>query len=111
MKIWYEADDGTFFEDEDDCYMHEQTLKHQHLNTIIFFDKEGNKYTTESNFFNDDIYQRAERVIIHSIEELADFIWLVEETGWTEFTQIDSVGEWVRHEKHLDGYWEKIGEN
>lgn len=108
MKIWYESEDGVFFESEDDCYAHEQKQKHVHLNTIIFFDKQGVKYVIGDDIFDDDIYQNAERIIIHSIEELVDFIWLSEECGWTEFSQITSVGEWIREEKHWDGYWQKV---
>lgn len=108
MKIWYEAEDGTFFEYEDDCYRHEVTLKHNHLHTIVFFNGEGKKYTIGDDIFDDDIYQKAEKVIIHTTEELVDFIWLSEECGWTEFSQITSVGEWIRQERGwVDGYWEK----
>lgn len=108
MKIWYEAKDGTFFDNEDDCYSYEQKFEHTHLNTIIFFDEKGKEYTVGEDIFDDDVYQLANRVIIHNAEELSDFIWLSEECGWTEFFQITDVGEWIREEENWNGYWERI---
>ena len=108
MKIWYESDDGIFFEDELDCEMHEQKQKHTHLNTIIFFDKENVSYNISENIYDDEIYQHAEKVIIHNKEELADFIWLADECGWAEFYQITEPGSWIREERNWDGRWTKI---
>ena len=107
MKIWYESDDGVFFDSEDDCYRHEQTLIHNHLNTITFFDKENHKYTIGENIFDDDIYQKAERVIIHNEEEFNDFSWLADECGWAEFYLISGVGEWIREESQWEGRWKR----
>ena len=107
MKIWYESEDGIYFEDEDECVAHEKKLDHPHLSTIVFFNLKGEKYTIGDNIFDDDIYQHAEKVIIHDESELADFIWLAEEAGWAEFYQIKEVGEWNRYEDSWNGRWLK----
>ena len=106
MKIWYESEDGVFFDDEDDCYVHEQKQKHNHLNTIIFFDENDKQYTIGENIFDEEIYQKAEKIIIHSLEELADLLWLSVENGWCEFEQIKKIGTWIRKENGFrDGIW------
>ena len=107
MKIWYESEDGVFFDDEGKCYEHEQKQKHTHLNSIVFFDKEENKYTIGEDIFNDDIYQKAEKVIIHNEEEYNDFAWIADECGWAEFYLIKEPGEWIRREELWDGRWER----
>lgn len=107
MKIWYESKDGIYFEDEDKCKAHEDKLNHPHLGTIIFFNLEGKQYSIGDDIFDEDIYQKAEKVIIHNELELADFMWLVDETGWAEFNQIKEVGEWNRYENSWNGRWLK----
>lgn len=107
MIIKYESEDGLLFDNEEDCYIHEAIQKHCHLKTIAFFNKENELYTIGENILDDDIYQKAERIIIHNLEELADFLWLSVENGWCEFEQIKKVGEWTRREGNfLDGIWE-----
>lgn len=106
MKVWYESEDGIFFDNEDDCYKHEQKLEHNNLSTIVFFDKNNNMYSIGENIFDEDIYQKAEKVIIHNTQELADFWWLTIESGWCEFEQIKGVGEWIREDRgSYSGIW------
>jgi hypothetical protein len=109
MKIWYESEDGIYFEDEYECEAHEQKLAHPNLNTIVFFDLENEEYTIGDNILDEDIYQRAEKVIIHNERELNDFMWLADECGWSEFTQIEEIGEWNRYttDSWSDGRWSK----
>lgn len=113
MEILYRAVDGHIFLNEDDCYTYESTLTHQNLFTIEFFNEKDNRYfIRRNNIFDEDVYNQAEKVIIHNIDELNDFKWLAEECGWCEFAKdgdIDSPGIWVRKETDWthDGVWEK----
>lgn len=108
MKILYQSFDGTIFEDETECYCHEMKQEHSHLKNIVFFNAENQEYKIEDDLFDDDIYQKAEKVIIHNGNELADFVWLIDETGWTEFYQITEVGTWIRKESSWNGRWTKV---
>ena len=81
MRILYESEDGLLFDDENDCYNYEASQKHCHLKTIAFFDEAGNQYSVENDIFNDEVYQKAETVIIHDTDELNDLLWLAEECG------------------------------
>ena len=113
MKIIFVANDGKQFDDEWECEQYEASLIHTHLTSIIFYNADGETYRIDTkdykNMFDEDIYNDAEKVIIHTEEELADFLWLTETCGWIEFNQIDSVGTWVRHvgEAWYDGEWVK----
>lgn len=109
MKIRYESEDGLLFDNEEDCYAYEAKQKHCHLKTIAFFDRDNNQYSIEEeDIFNDDVYHKAEQVVIHDMDELNDFIWLAEECGWCEFTQLIRPGIWIRKSTRWGGEWYDI---
>lgn len=111
MKILYEAFDGTIFKDRDECEKYENTELHPNLFTIKFLDENENPYyIRKENIYDDDVYQKAERVEINNENEYKDFAWLVEECGWCEFMDIKTPGLWERTILHgvlSDGIWEK----
>lgn len=109
MRILYIADDGTEFDNEFDCEVYEETNRHNKVNDIEVYDADGNRVLFES-VYNDAFYNEAEKIIIHTEEEVADILWLAEYTGWCEFEQITSVGTWVRKndEEYYEGVWEKV---
>ena len=112
MKILYQADDGTMFENEWDCEDYEAKINHPCLKNIEFFTKENCIYfiNDEKKFFLDDIYDDCWKIIIHNIDEFNDLVWLTDYCGWCEFKQITEPGVWIRHESEslFNAYWEKI---
>jgi len=110
MKIIYEADDGTRFDDRFDCEFYEESKCHHHLKDVTFYDEEGKSYSIDNdgydNWFDDSIYYNCYGINIHNEEELEDIIWLGKYTGWYEFYAFFiEPGHWIRKE---DGYWEKV---
>jgi hypothetical protein len=82
MKIIYQADDGKIFENEYECLEYEDGLKFPKLFSIVFFDAAGKSYFINKNhIYDDDVYQKAEKVYIHSTAELLAFHWLAEALG------------------------------
>ena len=114
MKVLYQAEDGTIFNDENACSDYEAEIQHKNIVLIDFFDYENDIYHVDSNdLFNDKIYSDAWKVNIHNHKEFDDFAWLTEVCGWWEFEQINRPGIWVRHEPDNpwgDGIWERVNE-
>ena len=114
MKIIYEADDGTRFDDQFDCEFYEEFQRHPHLKEVTFYDEKGKAYTINDDrfdyFFDEQIYYDCYEIDIHNKEELADVIWLGEYNGWCEFYEFfNEPGHWVRKEDDMgNGYWEKV---
>ena len=114
MKIIYEADDGTRFDDRFDCEFYEETKRHHHLKDVTFYDKEGKPYSIDGNGYDDwvddRIYYECYGIDIHNDEELEDVIWLGEYTGWCEFYEFfNEPGHWMRKEDDMgNGYWEVV---
>ena len=97
MEILYKAFDGMIFKDEEECIDYENIMLHPNLFTIKFLDENENPYyICKEDIYDDDIYQKAEMVTIHSEDEYKDFLWLTEECGWGEFMDITSPGVWKR---------------
>ena len=112
MKIIYEAFDGKQFETEDECYSYEAFYEHPYLHSIVFYDKNDNKYLIGNDIFVDSIYQEAEKIRIHNENEIKDLLWLADQCGWCEFEDITEPGFWIRKELNFlgDAEWEKINE-
>ena len=115
MKIWYESEDGKFFDNKLDCEVHELKLIHTHLDKISFYSKENNKYIEYHIDYNqditsDDYYQKCEKINIHNEDEFQDLMWLSKYCGWIEFEQFTQPGIWIRHEdnhKIINGVWRR----
>lgn len=109
MQILYKAIDGKIFDNEDECLLYENKNNYSDLKNIEFYSEDGTKcYIDLNDIYNDNIYQFAEKVIIHNQNEFKCFIWLAEECGWCEFyDQITSPGTWVRLKEGLQGIWTK----
>ena len=109
MKILYQSNDGLIFNSEFLCLNHENSLIHPFLFSIVFYNKTDTSYKIrKENLYDDEVYLECEKVIIHNREELDDFMWLVEECGWCEFEDINSIGTWIRKTNDFDeGEWEK----
>ena len=97
MKVLYIADDGKQFDSDMECEEYEEKLKHPNMYGIIFSDEDNNEFSvSKEDPFNDDTYNKACKVVIHSEEELEDLKFLEEYCGWCEFGQITEPGTWVR---------------
>ena len=113
MKIIYEADDGTRFDNRFDCEFYEESKRHHHLKDVTFYDEEGKPYSIDGNGYDDwvddRIYYECYGIDIHNDEELEDVIWLGKYTGWCEFYEFfNEPGHWIRKEDEMsNGYWEK----
>ncbi len=95
--MMFQADDGKIFEDMLKCMSYEAELFHSALFNISFYDMGGNVYRIQKgDVFDEEIYNKAEKIVITSNKELKDLCWYADETGWREFKQIDSVGTWKR---------------
>ena len=110
MRILYIADDGTEFDNEFDCEVYEETNRHNTAYNIEVYDLDGNRLTLTKDLSDEDFYWKAEKVVLHTKEEVDDLQWLAEYTGWCEFEQLTSVGTWVRREENGEGIWEKVNE-
>ena len=114
MKIIYEADDGTRFDDRFDCEFYEESKHHHHLKDVTFYDEEGKQYNIDGNgyddWIDDRIYYGCYGIDIHNDEELEDVIWLGKYTGWCEFYEFfNEPGHWIRKEDNMgNGYWERV---
>ena len=113
MKILYQAEDGTIFDDEDKCYAYETVNKFPELFLIDFYDINNNLYhINKADPFNDDIYNRCEKIHIHNDVELSILHWISTECGWCEFEdQITEPGIWVREAKNniiSNAEWRKV---
>lgn len=109
MRILYIADDGTEFDNEFDCEHYEEIKRHNKINDVEVYDADDNRVLFDS-VYNDAFYNNAEKIIIHTEEEVEDILWLAEYTGWCEFEQLTSVGTWVRRQEGWNGagIWEKV---
>lgn len=110
MKIIYEADDGTRFDDRFDCEFYEESKRHHHLKDVTFYDEEGKQYSINDDWTDDSIYNNCYGIDIHNKEELEDVIWLGKYMGWCEFYEfLNEPGHWIRKEDDMgNGYWEKV---
>ncbi len=113
MRIVYIADDGTQFDDEWECESYEKCITHQAMYGIQFFNNKDRDFyhITKGNEFSDDIYQRADVVVVHSDEELKCLQWLTDYCGWLEFKMILSTGTWLREpDEFFNGLnvWKKV---
>ncbi len=112
MKIIYQAEDGTTFDNEFDCLAYEETKTYNFIYSIDFFDSFGDKYSiVKENLFNDNWYYSCEKIHIHNQDELSELLRLSRDCGWCEFyEQIDSVGVWERKEipNSFQGKWIKV---
>ena len=113
MKILYQAEDGKIFDDEDKCYAYETVNKFPELFLIDFYDIDNNLYhINKADPFNDDIYNRCEKIHIHNDVELSILHWISIECGWCEFEdQITEFGIWVREATNniiSNAKWKKV---
>lgn len=110
MKILYQANDGTIFENEWNCEEYEAKMEHPYLKDIEFFTEKGCPYfINNDNFLSDDTYGDCWKIIIHNVNELKDLAWLADYCGWCEFGQITEPGTWKRYKEFFfEGRWEKI---
>ena len=110
MEILYKAFDGKIFTDEYECEKYEAiNYTHMDIYGLTFLDKDDNEIVLGDDPFDDDIYGKAETVIIHNEAEADDLFWLAKECGWIEFEDIDSPGTWKRFviDDYGVGVWEK----
>lgn len=109
MIILYKAFDGKIFENEYDCLNYENKQFHPYLKNIECYTINNVKYSID-NINDDDVYFKAEKVIIHNDNEFNDFIWLAKYNGWCEFYElITKPGIWTRHEDKMhNGYWKLL---
>ena len=111
MKILYQAEDGTIFENEYACEDYENSLIHIHLYSIELFDENTCSYSFDKEHItDDDFYNHSEIIIIHDEDELKDFQWVTEYNGWCEWEDIDEPGLWKRispEETYGDAEWKK----
>lgn len=92
MKVIYEAFDGKQFEDKTECLWYEFESTHLLLNTITFFDENGN-ILSRSN--EDDFYGSTYKLIVPSDEAAAKLIDYAKLMGWCCFEEIGYAGIWI----------------
>ena len=92
MKILYIADDGKKFDDEFDCIHYEWEQQHIELKKIKFLDKNNNEL---EDFFSDDTYSKAERIIVPSQKAADELVELGDYTGFCCYQSVKTAGEWV----------------
>ena len=112
MDIIYRAFDGKDFNNEEECLNYENSIIHPNLFTIHFFNKDTKEdyYINKDDIYDDQVYYKADKIIIHNKDEYEDFAWLAKECGWIEFDDINTFGLWERkcHNGILsDGFWIK----
>lgn len=110
MKIIYEANDGTIFDNEYDCLFYEEKKDHLNLENILLYTRDNIKLGFNFNdILNEKYYNYSEKIILHNEKEFKDFIWLAEYCGWCEWYDfITSSGTWIRYEENGNGRWKKI---
>lgn len=112
MEIIYKAEDGTVFDNEFACLEYEKKGSYNHIYSIEWFTKIGNKYfVTKDNLFEDRNYNICEKIRIHNEDEFTEFLDLANYCGWCEFyEQIKEPGTWMRIETSspFEGKWIKI---
>ena len=117
MRTIYIAEDGTEFNNVWDCEDYEALLSHQEIYNIAFFDEMSNKtFVKHGDEFNDDLYNYAEKIIVHNERELECLKWITDYCGWCEFEDITSPGTWIRevdeevYSYYKDSKWKKVGD-
>ena len=101
----YEAFDGKIFKEEEECFNYECEKLHSKLFNITFWDENNNVYfINKDDVCNDSTYDKCEKLSI-PIDSFEDFVWLTEECGWYEFTQISQPGIWKREVHNHHGIW------
>lgn len=110
MRIIYEANDGKQFDTSSECEEYEAILAHPSVLNVDFYDINNTVYHIDrNNFFDDSVYQRAVKVIIHNRAEFDDFAWMTYECGWWEFDEIISDGSWMRFvDDVMNPTWKKV---
>ena len=112
MKIIYQAFDGRNFDNKEKCEIYEFKKLYPNLFTIDFYDAENKLFhlsKEKDDLWDDATYYMAEKVKIHNVAELSDFLLLAKEAGWCEFEeQINDIGLWERTEDEVkNGIWVK----
>jgi hypothetical protein len=99
MRVIYVADDGKEFDNEYDCERYEDLQHYPSQFTIDFYDDKDRLYHLQPSLDDkgfDEIYQKAEKVIIHNQSEFEALAHLTNIYGWCEFDDITGPGTWVR---------------
>lgn len=92
MKVVYEADDGTRFDNAVDCEDYEWKLKHPTINKIKLYDSNDEELF---DIFNDVTYENADKVVVPDEECVSELHLFTEYTGYHSYDTIDSPGTWV----------------
>ncbi len=93
-KEFYIANDGTEFEDEEECVAYDMNFLCQNFET---YDEDFNKINFES----------ATYVVIHSDEELDDIERVCEFNGWT-YDGLTETGLFRYNSSYRHDYWERV---
>jgi len=104
MRIIYEADDGTQFDEEWKCEDYEWKLAHPNLKYIKCYNKEGEEL---ESLFEEDTYNYVKKIVVptdHAAKDLQD---LANYTGYCYYAHITESGVWVYKENGCDGKFEK----
>lgn len=92
MKVYYEANDGTIFNDQFECEEYEflQSIEDD-LNYLIFYDAEGNILRHPLNEAEYGLCQTITALTPNAITALHK---IVDYTGFCEYSSITSTGNW-----------------
>lgn len=92
MKVIYEADDGTRFDDRWECEEYEWEQQHQAgIDKLEFYDVEGNSL---DNKLSETTYQTVWTIVVPDKEALEAIKEICEHTGFFEYEKIIDVGRW-----------------
>lgn len=108
MRIIYEAEDGTRFDNEEECLSYELAIDSTDLDNIIFYDEYDLGYhINKKNIYDDNIYNNCESIYIHNEAELNALLKLAKDCGWCEFETFTEPGYWVREGDVFYANWRK----
>lgn len=103
MRIIYEADDGTQFDDEWKCEDYEWKINHPHLKDVHCYNEEGKEL---ENLFEEGTYNYSMKIVVPTDEAAKDLQELAHYTGYYYYAHITESGVWVYKENGCDGRFE-----
>lgn len=97
MRVIYIADDGTQFDNEFECELHEWKFYHPHAQEVRIFDAEGNEL---KDVLEEETYHNSVKIVVPNEEALKDFQAFADYSGYCAYSDIDQVGTWVLDERY-----------
>ena len=115
MTELYRANDGTIFEDEDDCLRYERMVKYADNTSLLFADLGGKYISMESIINGENFLDEVCFIICKSYEgyqvlcELCDEIGLTAPENWGDMNDKETPRCWFwREDKYPYGNWDTL---